>query len=526
MRRPSIRIDVALVSGYFGPRESVWQEPLYRNVWGLLHEFGDAEIASLIAPRRLVIERSAAPEVAGPPPPKPGRSGGAAPGRIALPAAAEVQREFDRARALYDKLPQPPDAPRLCGLALVNPPGPPPPPGGSPALKELMAPIGPRELPDAGTPAELSPGMTTSGLADLAAARQKRQVEELVEHTQRLLARSARVRDELWRKADRSSPQAWDASADSYRKLVYDELIGRLPEPTMAPDVRTRLVLDEPEYRGYEVVLDVYPDVIAGGILLLPKDLQARRAAAGRRLPARARRDATGQRFARTSPGSSTTTHLPPSWPRRGFITYAPQNPYRGQDRFRTLQRQVEPAAAVAVISYILPQHQRTLDWLASLPQVDPQRIAFYGLSYGGKTAQCRVAAALVGRLLPVDLLGRFQRLGAEERVGSDGVQLRVHAANTKCSTGTWAHLANYAELSYLIAPRPFMVERGHDDGVAPDEWVAWEYAKVRRHYALLDLADKTEIAFFQGGHVIHGTATYEFLHRHLHWPPPRKTGP
>ena len=28
----------------------------------------------------------------------------------------------------------------------------------------------------------------------------------------------------------------------------------------------------------------------------------------------------------------------------------------------------------------------------------------------------------------------------------------------------------NYAELSWLICPRPFMVERGHDDGVASDD--------------------------------------------------------
>ena len=41
----------------------------------------------------------------------------------------------------------------------------------------------------------------------------------------------------------------------------------------------------------------------------------------------------------------------------------------------------------------------------------------------------------------------------------------------------------NYAEMASLIAPRPFMVERGHHDGVAPDEWVAYEYAKVRWLY-------------------------------------------
>ena len=76
-----------------------------------------------------------------------------------------------------------------------------------------------------------------------------------------------------------------------------------------------------------------------------------------------------------------------------------------------------------------------------------------------------------------------------------------------------------YAEMAALIAPRPFMVERGHDDTVGIDEWVAYEFAKVRRLYAKLGLAERTEIEFFPGGHMIHGKGTYAFLARHLRWP-------
>lgn len=77
----------------------------------------------------------------------------------------------------------------------------------------------------------------------------------------------------------------------------------------------------------------------------------------------------------------------------------------------------------------------------------------------------------------------------------------------------------NYAEMADLICPRPFMVERGHHDGVGLDEWVAFEYAKVRRRYAVLGIPGRTEIEFFNGGHKIHGAGTFEFLHRHLDWP-------
>ena len=83
-------------------------------------------------------------------------------------------------------------------------------------------------------------------------------------------------------------------------------------------------------------------------------------------------------------------------------------------------------------------------------------------------------------------------------------------------------HTFNYAEMAALIAPRPFMVERGHQDGVGPDEQVAYEYAKVPRLYAELKIPDRTAIEFFDGPHTIHGVGTFRFLHQHLKWPEPK----
>jgi len=71
------------------------------------------------------------------------------------------------------------------------------------------------------------------------------------------------------------------------------------------------------------------------------------------------------------------------------------------------------------------------------------------------------------------------------------------------------------------MLPRPFMVERGHADGVAPDEWVAHEYAKVRRLYDAVGLGDRTAIEFFNGGHSINSQGTFAFLKEHLRWPAP-----
>src|SRR5205085_112484 len=132
------RIRVTFVSGYFQAREELWKEPVYRDVWGLLHDFGDAEIASLIAPRALIVE----------------------------------------------------------------------------------------------------------------AARMRRQVGELVDYTQALVRKSPATRAAFWSKADRSSPERWKASTQFYRDYIWDEVIGRLPAPSVPVNARTRLVYDEPKFRG------------------------------------------------------------------------------------------------------------------------------------------------------------------------------------------------------------------------------------------------------------------------------------
>ena len=62
-----LRIDAALVTGYFQEREELSREPNYRNVWGILREFGDSGVAALVAPRGLVVEAARGPEGPGRP---------------------------------------------------------------------------------------------------------------------------------------------------------------------------------------------------------------------------------------------------------------------------------------------------------------------------------------------------------------------------------------------------------------------------------------------------------------------------
>jgi hypothetical protein len=344
------------------------------------------------------------------------------------------------------------------------------------------------------------------------AAREQRQLEELQAHVQSVLRRSHHARDAKWPRPPVSAEE-WGRRRPPLRDWVHDELIGRLPRRGV-PNARSRRVLDTPRYVGYEVVLDVVDEVIASGILLLPKDL-----AAGEKRPlvvcqhglegtARDTISRDPQAFRFYKAFSEELVH-------RGFLVYAPQNPYRGGNRFRVIQRMSNPLKR-SLFSYIIAQHEQTLDWLATLPQVDAKRIAFYGLSYGGKTAM-RVPP-LVDRYCLSICSGDFTDW---VRIIATNEERFSYLFTSEYEIPEWnmAHVASYAELAMLMAPRPFMVEAGHRDAGQPTEWVAAEFGKVRRFYDQFGIGDRTELEFFDGPHTIHGEGTFRFLHRHLDWP-------
>jgi hypothetical protein len=205
----------------------------------------------------------------------------------------------------------------------------------------------------------------------------------------------------------------------------------------------------------------------------------------------------------------------------RGFIVYAPQNPYVGEPefQFRLMQRKANPLKR-SLFSVILAQSERMLEWLSSLPFVDAERIGFYGLSYGGQTA-LRVPPLLKRYAVSISS-GNFTEW-IWKTASFDHRETFLYAGGYDHFDFNMGNTFNDADLANLIAPRPFMVERGHSDGVSSDEWVAYEYAKVRRHYAQLGIPDRTAIEFFVGGHEIRAEGTFEFLHRHLRWPAPAK---
>ncbi|MEQ1859967.1 MAG: dienelactone hydrolase family protein [Chthoniobacteraceae bacterium] len=478
------RFAAAVVGGYFGPRERLWSEPIYRNTFGTLRDFADAELAALIAPRALIVEQSAAPVPA--PLERKGRP--PTPGEIKTPAPAEVQAEVKRAGV---------------PITLTD--------SADASLRALVKALG----IDSG----VKPASAVPVIAFPNDERQERLVRGWENHTQRLLRDSDVTRNaaDLWKKIkDRA---AWPEVQKTARRHFDEQVIGKLPVNFLPPNARSRPILEKEKWTGYDVMLDVHPDVFAWGVLLVPKDLKP-----GERRPVVVTQhgleglpmdtitdDKTQRAWAAYKAFSAQLAD-------RGFIVFAPHNPYRGQDAFRVLQRKAQPLG-LTLFSFINAQHEVITRWLAAQPFVDPERIGFYGLSYGGKTAMR--TPAVVDRYCLSVCSGDFN-----EWVLKNG---SVTYPSSYMFTGEYeifewdlAHTFNYAEMALLIAPRPFMVERGHDDGVATSEWVGYEMGKVLRGYSKLGIPERATIEWFDGPHTINGIGSFKFLHEHLKWPEPR----
>ena len=500
------RFRATLVSGYFAPREQLFEEPIYRNVFGRLREFGDAELAALIAPRALIVEYSGAPEITGPPAPGKGRTG-AAPGKISTTELGAVSSEVDRANAI---IAQADGLPRV--VLIKGADGKPLRPGSSDTQGALLAALGvERQTSDPGA------GTVQAVSQEQIDARQQRAVRELEQFTQQLVAEAERKRNAaVW--AQTKPGAEWDATQRALRRRLSEEVIGRIDGELLPPNPRTRFIRESATWTGYEVVLDVLPDVFAWGWLLVPKDLKP-----GERRPVVVCQhglEGLPEDVVNEDPKSSAYGPYKAFAARlaaRGFIVFAPHNPYRGKDQFRMLQRQANPLG-LSLFSFIVAQHDALTRWLETLPLVDRSRIGFYGLSYGGKTAM-RIPA-LIERY-SLSICSADYNEWVRKNVLTDATFSYMFTGEWEMPEWNLAHVANYAEMAMLIAPRPFMVERGHDDAVAVDEWVGYEYAKVRRGYVKLGIGERTEIEWFDGPHTINGQGTFQFLARHLRWPPP-----
>ncbi len=247
------RIDATCVGGYFDNRNDVWRQPIDRNVFGLLDQFGDAELASMITPRALYVSNAASPKIE-----LPGNGG--APARLTQPDDAVVMDEFRRAGELIAPLRGKVDWPaRASGQPFPGPKARPEdrraarPILGMLTLDSLLAQLDPatKLVADGEAPTVLTKVNNAS--------RQARQVGEIDRFNQLLLIESPYVRAEFMKKLDTTSVEAYEKSAEWYREYFATEVIGRFDDELLPSNPRTRKVYETDDGQAMKSCWTFFP---------------------------------------------------------------------------------------------------------------------------------------------------------------------------------------------------------------------------------------------------------------------------
>jgi dienelactone hydrolase len=147
----------------------------------------------------------------------------------------------------------------------------------------------------------------------------------------------------------------------------------------------------------------------------------------------------------------------------------------------------------------------RTVDYIATRPELDASRVGCMGISGGGTATlfstalEPRIRAALVS-----GYLNTFR----------DSVGSLAH-----CIDNYVPGILNWAEMydiAGLIAPRPLFVESGEKDNIFPIAASIESFKHVREIYSVFGAADRIEQEIFPDEHAFWGKRGVPFLAREL----------
>jgi dienelactone hydrolase len=281
-----------------------------------------------------------------------------------------------------------------------------------------------------------------------------------------------------------STIQQWEAYRETLKRK-WAEVLGELPVPGTPLKPRVIGTEDLEGFTRKHVVYEVEPGVEIDGYLLSPK--------------------APGKKpglvvFHATTPfGAEGPAGLAPDYPaekrhgmqmvQQGFVVWCPRNYINGKgaDWAGNAQKVLARHPSWTGMTRMVLDALRAVDYLASVPEVDPDKIGCFGHSLGAK--QVLFAMAFDERLKA----GVFSE---------GGVGLKFSNWNAVWYLGPKIDKEGFArdnhELLALAAPRPLLVIAG--DSADTDESRAYVNA-VLPVYTLLGAPTKIEFLNHHAGH-------------------------
>jgi len=465
------RISAAVVVDYFQVRDWCWKEPVDRRMSRRLLKFGDAKLAALIAPRPFWCVHTPDSSIAE----EQAKSEILRAGRICGRQKTFGRRILVTLRQGDDKLAQ--------SVSLL--------------ARHFRLPA----RRDAAAWPELS--VTSDQVNHV----RNRHFEERLKYLRGLIAESEAKREAKWGLT--SSPPADFERIKTEMLKDYRRLVGHVPTVDSPLNPKTELALATDKYKVYRITLDVTQGVEVYGNLLIPRNIQGQTAAVICQHGLSGTPEmTTGLGMTKDTAYHEFARHLA----EQGYVVFSPYLMQRQTAEINVLARQAD---AVGMMRVAMPvaKTRRIVDFLETLPFVDPKRIGYYGLSYGGYSAIW--ISPLEPRLAATVISGHFNDW--RTKITNDTLRTSyLWHPDEDFYNWNILHRFTHPELIAMIAPRPACVEFAENDGITTPEWTAYAWKQVvawRDHFSL---ADRIVLDHFDGRHEIHAVGAVDFLDRFL----------
>jgi len=363
-------------------------------------------------------------------------------------------------------------------------------------------------------------------LADSQSIRdeQYRQIEKYLDG---VIDQADAKRAAYWQRVRFETLDAFAQSIESYRH-EWKEFLG-VPEEDLVPmreaRVRREKVGDFDTHTTYRVWVDVFPGVETYGLLLIPTGATKKTAAlvclhGHRGIP----EDLAGL----LGPEESSDAYraFAKTAAERGYVVWVPRmhglyseehEPRQGPDaQGRDILHKKALVVGKTVMGLEIAKLQRGIDYLETLPEVDPDRIGMYGLSKGGHYSL--YTAALDTRIKATVVSGWFNHRTRKlmERFDGRGMFWITHIHRFEYYLDDLLHRFGDAELGWMIAPRALLIENGTRDTAVHVDDAREEFQRVQGVYERLGVSDRAQFAAFEGPHRIDGEQAFPFLDKWL----------
>lgn len=314
---------------------------------------------------------------------------------------------------------------------------------------------------------------------------------------------------------DRKSAEAWQAELRA--KLVH--LLGGFPEPS-ALDPATLEVREFPTYKREKIVFQTRIGAHALAYLLTPANARGPLPAVicipghGRGVDDIAGIDEYG-RDRTDKPGYQHDFAV--QVVEHGLAAIAIEPMAFGCRRDALTAKKglnasaCQPSAGAALllgetmIGWRVYDVMRTIDWMATRPELDVKRVGCMGISGGGTCTT--FASALEPRIKAAFISGYLNTFRAS-------IMSLSH-----CIDNYVPGILNWAEMydvAGLIAPRPMIAESGDHDPIFPITAANESFERLKKVYAVFGAEDRIEHHVFAGVHQFNGDRGIPFLVKHL----------